>query len=180
MRALTPPAAQTSELLWQSCILTTSMGSVLVEPFTTSCTPSLQPSFPSFLLDLSSSVAVTMMRTVISSPTSAPTTVTTPSSPSSAFSSPLSRAFVSNSFGDTPARRLVRSRAMCMIFVPRLLSTPMSSATSGTSLPTDLLGRGPLLPDWAEGRLPPAEDSEWYSRLRFPMPRFAFSLERTV
>lgn len=132
--------AQTSELLWQSCILTTNMGSVLTDPFTTSCTPSLHPSFPSFCLDRSTSTRVTMMRTVNSNPTSAPTTVTRPSSSSSAFSSLGSTPSTRSSF-DPPARRLARSKAICMILVPRLLSAPISSATSGTSSPADLLER---------------------------------------
>lgn len=166
---------QTSELLWQSCILTTNMGSVLTDPFTTSCTPSLHPSITSFFLDFSTNIMVTMMRTVSSSPTSAPTTVTRSSFSSSVFSSLGSDPFGNNS--DAPTRRLVRSSAMCMMFVPRLLSSPMSRATSGSSLLADLLERRLLL---LRATLLPGETSEWYSRLRFPIPRLAFSLERTV
>lgn len=170
--------AQTSELLWQSCILTTSIGSVLTDPFTTSCTPPLPPSFQSFCLDLSMSVMMTMMRTVSSTPTRLPTTVSRPSSVSSAFSSSGSNPPAKSS-SDTLDFLLVRSKKMCMMLVPRLLSMPISSATAGIASPADLLLRGASgLADKA--RLSVVETKEWYSRLRFPMPLLTASFERTV
>lgn len=155
------------------------MGSVLTDPFTTSCTPSLHPSFPSSCLDLSTSTMETIMRTMSRRPISAPTTVTRPSSSSSACSSLGSRPSAKSSFGPTDLR-LVRSRAMCMMLVPRFLSTPISSAISGTLLAADLLQRWPFELDGVKATALLVEVTEWYSKLRFPIPLLAFSLERTV
>lgn len=155
------------------------MGSVLTDPFTTSCTSFFHPVFPYFCLDFSTSVMAITTRTVRSSPTSAPTRLTRPSSSSSALNSLGSPRPSSRSL-DRPDLLLVRSKVMCIMLVPRLSSTPMFSAMSGISLPADLLLRYTFLLSDVKANSLFAETKEWYSRLRFPMPLLAFPLERTV
>lgn len=122
-------------------------------------------------LDRTSSTTKMTMRTVRSSPTKMPMINTSPSSLSSFWlSSRVRIPLVKISLSGLVLRWLLRSSVMCRMLVPRLLFTPISSIMSGTSL-VDLLVRCCEFVYWLIA---------WYSRLLFPMPRLAFSRERTV
>lgn len=71
---------------------------------------------------------------------------------------------------------LLRSRAMCWMFVPRLFSAPISH-TSGGVLLISLFFR---LLEVAWGFPLLTREWYWYSTLRLPRPRLALSLDLTV
>lgn len=144
------------------------MGLLLPEPFRA---PFLL--VPFWLLH---SIAVMAARQTVSKATATPPTTVT------RLTSELGRL---SSRGRTPSGGTrpwgtcflwVRSRAMCWIFVPRLLSAPISHARGGGLL-TSLLFRA-----WFTACGFPALTKEWcwYSVLLLPMPRLALSFDLTV
>lgn len=155
---------QTSELsLWWLCGGT--MGSLLLEPF--------GASFPLKLsLPLHISTAMTV-RQMVSNPTTAPPTTVTRLTAELGLSSSRGRM---PSGGTLPwgICLLVRSRAMCWMFVPRLFSAPISHASEGVLL-ISLFFRL-LVVAWGF----PWLTREWYSTLLLPIPRLALSFDLTV
>ena len=144
------------------------MGLLLPEPFRASFLLA-----PFLLLHI---ITVMAARQRVSNPTAMPPTTVT------RLTSELERL---SSRGRTPSGgtrpwgisfRLLRSRAMCWMFVPRLFSAPICQA-SGGGLLISLFFR-PLLV--ARGFPGLTKEWCWCSVLLLPMPRLALSFDLTV